>query len=268
MAGFDTRNVARISGSSRTRDEDLVTSEEALSISLSDEVHGLHNIGVTMRTRGDDRILVLGFLFSEGIIDSIDHVVGIETDEESVTVSLGRGSSFDPNVHCRPSTVTSACGICGRSTIDDARHIHAPELGEEFRISMSTVSLCLDSMMSGQKLFAKTGGSHACATFDEHGVMHRIFEDVGRHNAMDKLVGSYVSDSMIPVCELAAFVSGRSSFELVQKSIRAGFSTMVSIGAPTTLAVDLANEHGLTLICFAKNDSITIYSGVRRVVGD
>ena len=127
MAGFDTRNVARISGSSRTRDEDLVTSEEALSISLSDEDHGLHNIGVTMRTRGDDRFLVLGFLFSEGIIDSIDQVVGIDTDEQSVTVSLGNGSSFDPDVHCRPSTITSACGICGRSTTVSYTHLRAHE---------------------------------------------------------------------------------------------------------------------------------------------
>tara|TARA_B100001123_G_C15302472_1_gene1021507 strand:- start:635 stop:1438 length:804 start_codon:yes stop_codon:yes gene_type:complete len=265
VAGFDARNVARISGSSRTRDEDLVTSEEALTISLSNDDHGLHNIGVTMRTRGDDTNLVLGFLYSEGIIDSIDHVIGVETDDESVSVSLGRGSSFDPSIHCRPSTVTSACGICGRSTIDDALHMHAPELSEEFRMSMNTVAQCLDSMRAGQKLFAKTGGSHACATFDQHGVMHRIYEDVGRHNAMDKLVGSYVSDSMVPACGLASFVSGRASFELVQKSIRAGFPIMVSIGAPTTLAVDLANEHGMTLICFAKNDSLTIYSGVRRV---
>tara|TARA_B100000029_G_scaffold346977_1_gene339330 strand:- start:996 stop:1799 length:804 start_codon:yes stop_codon:yes gene_type:complete len=266
VVGFDTRNVARIHGSSVSRDEDLVASEEALTISLYDHQNGFHNIGVTMRTGGDDRNLVLGFLYSEGIIESIDHVIEIESDQDSVTVRLGSNSSFDPNVHCRPSTVTSSCGICGRSTIDDSLHMHAPDLDEEFRISINIVALCLDSMISKQKLFEKTGGSHACATFDANGVMHRVFEDIGRHNAMDKLVGSYVSDSMVPTRGLATFVSGRASFELVQKSIRAGFPIMVSIGAPTTLAVDLANEYGMSLICFAKKDSVSIFSGLRRVI--
>ena len=265
MDSFETRDVARINGAEFSRDEDFVASEDALSITLSDKHHGRHNIGVTMRTRGEDTHLVLGFLYSEGIIDSIEHVVGVENDRDAITVTLGEQSSFDPVVHCRPSTVTSSCGICGRSTIDDALHMHGPELDEDLRISLETVALCLDVMRSKQELFAKTGGSHACASFNENGIVDRIFEDIGRHNAMDKLIGSYLTDRLLPANALTSFVSGRASFELVQKSIRAGFPIMVAIGAPSTLAVDLANEHGMTLICFAKNDSLTVYSGVRRV---
>ena len=266
MVGFESRDVARISKSGFSRNEDLVTIEDALSITLSDKEHGSHKIGVTMRTKGEDSNLVLGFLYSEGIIDSIEHIIGVESDEDSVIVTLGEGSSFDPAVHCRPGTISSACGICGRTTIDDSLHLHSPELDEHTRISKHSVARCLDTMKSEQRLFASTGGSHACASFDEDGLLQRIFEDVGRHNAMDKLVGSYLSDRLIPANRLASFVSGRASFELVQKSIRAGFPIMVAIGAPSTLAVDLAKEHGKTLICFAKKESIAVYSGVRRVV--
>ena len=266
MVGFETRDVARITESGSTRREDLVAIESALSISVNDKEYGLHNIGLTMRTKGEDQKLVLGFLYSEGIIDSIDQIIGVDSDEESVVVTLGDGTNFDPKVHCRPSIVSSACGICGRKTIDESLKINTPELDEQVRISMNSVARCLHAMKSEQPLFASTGGSHACASFDGEGVLQRIYEDVGRHNAMDKLVGSYLSDRMVPINGLALFVSGRASFELVQKSIRAGFPIMVAIGAPSTLAVDLANEHGKTLICFAKSDSITVYSGVRRVV--
>ena len=110
-----------------------------------------------------------------------------------------------------------------------------------------------------------TGGTHACASFTADGAIDRVFEDVGRHNAFDKLVGSYIESGDLPATGLGAFVSGRASFELVQKSIRAGFPIMIAVGAPSTLAVDLSNEYGLTLGCFAKDESITLFSGVRRV---
>ena len=140
------------------------------------------------------------------------------------------------------------------------------ELDERIRIRLETVTKCLNSVLERQLVFSKTGGSHACASFTSDGAIERVFEDVGRHNAFDKLVGSYIEDGGGAQSVLGAFVSGRASFELVQKSIRAGFPIMIAVGAPSTLAVDLAKEYGLTLGCFAKNESITLFSGVRRVM--
>ena len=265
MEGFETRPAARINKVSRSRYDDFVVSEEALSILVNSDVHGEQKLGVTMRTKGHDTNLVLGFLFSEGIINSVDEVLGVENESDKTKISLSSESNFDPSLHCRPSIVSSACGICGRSTIDDALHMHSPDLDETIKISLSSISKSLETMVSKQTLFTRTGGSHACASIDINGDIKRIFEDVGRHNAMDKLVGSYVAERQVPVNRLISFVSGRASFELVQKSIRAGFSIMVAIGAPSSLAIDLAKEHGLTLVCFARNESITVYTGIRRV---
>jgi FdhD protein len=262
--GFETRDIAKVLDSAISREQDYVTSEEALAISVVTNEHGIQKLGVTMRTIGDDRNLVIGFLFSEGIINSIDDIETIEDNSEQITVSLGDDSGFDPDLHCRSGTVTSACGICGRSTIDDRVHIHAPELDEKTSVGIDAIRVCLKEMKSRQILFSQTGGSHACASFNMNCEISRIFEDVGRHNAMDKLVGSYVSDEVFPKSELL-FVSGRASFELVQKCLRIGFPIMIAIGGPTTLAVDLAKEHGLTLGCFARSDSLTVYSGVRRI---
>ncbi|MDP6148155.1 MAG: formate dehydrogenase accessory sulfurtransferase FdhD, partial [Candidatus Thalassarchaeaceae archaeon] len=156
-------------------------------------------------------------------------------------------------------------GICGRSTISNALTDFNEDLDEDMHIRLETVAKCLNSVIGKQEVFSKTGGSHACASFTSDGIIDRIFEDVGRHNAFDKLVGSYLEGGGSLGPGLGAFVSGRASFELVQKSIRAGFPIMIAVGAPSTLAVDLAKEHGLTLGCFAKDQSITIFSGVRRI---
>ena len=264
MDGLETRDIAKVGVSGITREQDNVTSEEGLSISVATNEHGTQNIGVTMRSKGADRSLVIGFLYSEGIINSMDDIISIDEDSDGITALLGEDSAFDPNIHCRSGTVTSACGICGRSTIDDTEHIHGPELDENTRVTIEGIGKCLEEMKTSQILFSRTGGSHACASFNSEFEILRIFEDVGRHNAMDKLVGSYVSDGNTPQSEVL-FVSGRASFELVQKCLRIGFPIMISIGGPSTLAVDLAKEHGLTLGCFARSDSLTVYSGVRRV---
>ncbi len=267
MEGFETRDIVRIHERGASREGDYVANEDALSIAISSPEFGSYNLGVTMRTRGDDSNLVLGFLYSEGVISSFDEVGMIDSGDDVVSVSLVEGTAFDPSVHCRPSTVSSSCGICGRSTIDDALNMHGGTcLDDRARVSLSTISTCLDQMSSSQTLFSNTGGTHACASFDSEGSIQRIFEDVGRHNAMDKLVGSFFSEGALPADGMICLVSGRASFELVHKSIRAGFPILVAIGAPSTLAVDLAKEHGQTLICFARSNALTVYSGLRRVV--
>ena len=162
--------------------------------------------------------------------------------------------------------MTSSCGICCRLELSNVPAEYSEVLDEGLQIKFGAIAKCLNSIVERQEIFSKTGGSHACASFSNDGTIHRVFEDVGRHNAFDKLVGSYLEKGSLPKSGLAAFVSGRASFELVQKSIRAGFPIMIAVGAPSTLAVDLAREHGLTLGCFAKNESITLFSGVRRVL--
>ncbi len=265
MSGYETRDIVRISKDKTKRDSDFIVEEGALSIKANSMKHGSHNLGVTMRTSGDDENLVIGLLYSEGIIQNLDDIESLNSHGNSIDVSLNDSSSFDPLIHCRASTVTSACGICGRSTIDDILHMHVPELGDGCNISIELISRCLETMRSKQALFSKTGGSHACASFNQHGEIGMIFEDVGRHNAMDKLVGHHLKLGNLPMTNMISIVSGRASFELVQKSIRAGFPIMAAIGAPSTMAIDLAREYGKTLVCFAKTKSATIYSGFRRI---
>ncbi len=265
MDGFDTREIAKLTSKGVTRETDLVAIEGPLSITIEHELHGRHELGITMRTKGSDRLLALGFMYSEGIISSIDDVVNIEILDDVARLELSESANFDPEHHCRSSTVTSSCGICGRPSIDGGLGETLPVLEEGLKISFEGVVNCLDSIASKQNIFLQTGGSHACASFNQDGTIEMIFEDVGRHNAFDKLVGYYLEQGKLPIGNLCSFVSGRASFELVQKSIRAGFPIMIAIGAPSSLAVDLAKEHGMTLGCFAREESLKLFSGVRRV---
>ena len=266
MDGIEQRDVARVMGPDLVRGHDAVTMEDPLSIEVVTPEHGAHNLGVTMRTRGEDRKLALGFLYSEGIISNMDKIDLINSEEDVISLVLQSGSQFDPKVHCRPSIVSSACGICGRSTIEDALSMNVcNNLDEGASVSLKLISECLNQIRRSQKIFDLTGGSHACCSFNSEGKIIKIFEDVGRHNAMDKLVGSYLEKRSIPPTEPICVLSGRASFELVHKSILAGFPILVAIGAPSTMAVDLSKEHGQTLICFAKNNSLTAYSGIRRI---
>ncbi|MFL2974803.1 MAG: formate dehydrogenase accessory sulfurtransferase FdhD [Candidatus Thalassarchaeaceae archaeon] len=265
MRGFETRDIAKLTEDGIFRSFDLVTSESPLSIIVESHNHGRHELGITMRTEGHDNLLSIGFMYSEGIISSTRDIDEMVVGDNQILVKLNDGALFEPKQHCRRSTVTSSCGICGRSTISNGLADFYNELDEDMHIRLETVAKCLNSVIEKQEIFSKTGGSHACASFSCDGTIDRIFEDVGRHNAFDKLVGSYLDGEESLGPGLGAFVSGRASFELVQKSIRAGFPIMIAVGAPSTLAVDLAKEHGLTLGCFARDQSITIFSGVRRI---
>jgi len=265
MRGYETRDIAKLTADGIIRSIDHVTSESPLSIIVESENHGRHELGITMRTGGHDSLLSIGFMYSEGIISTSGNIDEMIVEDNQIVIKLNDDALFDPAQHCRRSTVTSSCGICGRSTISNALTDFNEDLDEDMHIRLETVAKCLNSVIGKQEVFSKTGGSHACASFTSDGIIDRIFEDVGRHNAFDKLVGSYLEGGGSLGPGLGAFVSGRASFELVQKCIRAGFPIMIAVGAPSTLAVDLAKEHGLTLGCFAKDQSITIFSGVRRI---
>jgi FdhD protein len=266
MEGLGKREIAKLKDGVITRGIDYVACEGPLSLIIEHEIHGKHELGITMRTGGSDRILALGFIFSEGIISSINDVSSIDIEDDCAIIKLCNNANFNPNKHCRSSTMTSSCGICGRLSLDGEILDRDYQLGEQMKISLESISNCLGQISRKQIIFEKTGGTHACASFTGNGLIERVFEDVGRHNAFDKLIGSYVEREKVPLSGFGAFVSGRASFELVQKSIRAGFPMMIAIGAPSSLAVDLAKEYGMTLGCFAKDDSITIFSGVRRIL--
>ena len=266
MDGMESRKIARLNHNGITRELDFVTSESPLSIMVTDSKNRTFELGITMRTEGNDRILILGFLYSEGIIRSNSDVSRITIEDGVASVVLHDSSSFDSDQHKRNSTVTSSCGLCGRSDLTGLLNIENSLLDEEMKISLKAVSVCLNSIDSAQPIFSLTGGSHACASFREDGTIDQVFEDVGRHNAFDKMIGYYLERKSIPNPGFGAFVSGRASFELVQKCIRGGFPIMISIGAPSSLAVDISNEYGLTLGSFARNDGLTLFSGVRRVV--
>ena len=172
---------------------------------------------------------------------------------------------FNPNQHVRRSTITSSCGICGKDSISNLLHIHGPPLSESFKINQQIVSNAVAALRAHQGTFDLTGGSHACARVLPGVGVIDVFEDIGRHNAMDKLVGNAIKLGHIPIKDELVVVSGRASFELVQKSLRAGFPIFISVGAPSSLAVDLANEHGMTLICFAAENRMTVFSGSGRI---
>lgn len=266
MKGSAQRDSARFVGSQTSRGPDLVVIEDSLSIVLSKPGIEETSLGISMRTPGKDRELVVGFLYSEGIIESILDIDDIKLSPGSALIRLANSSNFRPSVHVRNTTVTSSCGICGRNSISNLLHMHGPSLSEGFQINRTIVNRSLKSLTDKQEIFKSTGGSHACARFDSNGRLIQVCEDVGRHNAMDKLIGSALIEGTIPILDDFLVVSGRASFELVQKSLRAGFPMMVSIGAPSTLAIDMANEHGMTLACFAREDSMTVYSGLRRII--
>ncbi len=266
MDGIQSREIARLSRAGISRELDYVASESPLSINVTDSKNRTFEMGLTMRTEGEDRRLILGFLYSEGVIKSIADVSSINIDDGTASVLLNESSSFDSDLHQRNSTVTSSCGLCGRSDLNGLIELEDALLDEEMTISLDAVAACLNSIHSGQPIFSRTGGSHACASFTGDGAIDCVFEDVGRHNAFDKMVGYYLERDLIPKPGFGAFVSGRASFELVQKCIRGGFPIMIAIGAPSSLAVDVSNEYGLTLGCFARDNGLTLFSGVRRVV--
>lgn len=262
------RHVVR-GGIRKPRSETLAT-EEPLDIRLNAGGRE-HPLSITMRTPGNDFELAAGFLYSESVIGSRDELEAVRYcqphDEQQynvVTVDL-RGSMPDMDHTRRNFYASSACGVCGKATLDQIAVTSAPSLGPGPLASAELILSLPDRMKKAQKLFAKTGGVHAAGLFDAEGRLECVREDVGRHNAMDKLVGWAVLQDRLPLTDRIVVVSGRASFELVQKALRAGAGMMCAVSAPSTLAVDLASRFGMTLIGFLRQDSFNVYSGPERI---
>jgi FdhD protein len=267
IARVEIQAVAR---GSATRRSDLVSVEEPLQIRL---VHGPatarveSNIAVTMRTPGDDDALALGFLHGEGVVRSPGEVVAVTGERNVVTVELSPTVEFDTERLTRNVYTTSSCGVCGKASIE-AVHVPIPDrAGEDsFTIDALVLGALPDALRARQAAFAQTGGIHASATFGSDGRVDRAAEDVGRHNALDKLIGSYLADGELPLTGLGLIFSGRASFELVQKAALAGCPLVAAIGPPSSLAVELAAEQRMTLVGFLRQDRCNIYTLPHRVL--
>ena len=189
MDGFETRAIVKVTDEGIIRGIDHVASESPLSIVVESDKHGRHELGITMRTVGHDKLLSLGFIYWEGIISSAEEIEDIAVGGDIVEITLNDSSLFDPSKHCRTTTVTSSCGICGRLELSNVPAEYSEVLDEGLQIKLGAIAKCLNSIVERQEIFSKTGGSHACASFSNDGTIHRVFEDGGRHNAFDKLVG-------------------------------------------------------------------------------
>jgi FdhD protein len=271
-----TRARVRVveAGSVRVQQDELAT-EEPLEIRL--HAGGItRSVAVTMRTPGADFELAAGFLFSEGLISSRDDVDRLsycvgndacdgEQQYNVVTVDLRPHVTPDLLLFDRNFGITSACGICGKSSLDQVERRGIAPLGPGPVVSHDVLYGLPDELRRAQGLFAATGGLHAAGLFSKNGELIALREDVGRHNAVDKLVGWALLEGKLPLRERILMVSGRSSFEIAQKCVAAGVPMLCAVSAPSSLAVDLARRFGLTLVGFLRGDRFNIYAGVERI---
>jgi FdhD protein len=244
-------------------EEDVVSGEEPLEIILKWKKMNLtKTISITMRTPGDDHLLALGFLFSEGIISSYDDVEAVSfPSDHKVKVYLSENVSHEMASLERNFYTTSSCGICGKSSIEAIEVKTSCDIVPSSSIKSNIILSLPEKLNQQQSLFELTGGIHACALFDLQGNLLELFEDVGRHNALDKLIGSAFKKKLLPLTEYILLLSGRVSFEMMQKATVAGIPTVVAIGAPSSLAVDLAQSRNHLLVGFLKNNRFNIYAG-------
>ncbi|HWH26118.1 MAG TPA: formate dehydrogenase accessory sulfurtransferase FdhD [Pseudolysinimonas sp.] len=268
------RRVTRITvGSAAIRREDNLAVEEPLEIRVAGSA-----LTITMRTPGHDFELATGFLVSEGVIahdhqvQAIRYCAGGPVDGENtynvLDVALAPGVALpDPSLE-RNFYMTSSCGLCGKASIDAVRTLSEhPVASDELRVPAALLATFPDLLRAGQDAFDKTGGLHAAALFNGvTGEMLVLREDVGRHNAVDKVVGWALGERLLPLRNMVLMVSGRASFELTQKASMAGIPVLAAVSAPSSLAVDLASEVGLTVVGFLRGQSMVVYSSPERIV--
>jgi FdhD protein len=274
-------DVVRVRGRARTPDVDHAATEEPLEIRLHDRP-----FAVIMRTPGADRELAAGFLLAERVIRSADDLGTIEhcrdrrgrenapadaggalNGDNIVNVTLANGSAEALDrlmADRRQVTTTSSCGLCGRRTIESLAS-DADPIRSSWSVAASTIASLPDLLRSRQAVFDETGGLHAAGLFARDGALADVAEDVGRHNAVDKIVGRMLMREALPLSNHLLCVSGRTSFEIVQKAIFAGIPIVGAVSAPSSLAIELAQECGITLVGFIRGDAFNIYAHPERV---
>lgn len=272
-------NIVKVDGQSSGRTNDRVASEEPLEIQISSSTaagSAAKSISITMRTPGDDRALALGFLLTEGIISLADDVVDVTCKgaadavtglQNSIRVELSPDVDIDFEKMQRHFYTTSSCGVCGKASLDALRVAGQVSLvQQQTKFCRNLLTALPGRVRKQQPLFAGTGGLHAAAIFDADGEILVVKEDVGRHNATDKAIGWLLSANKLPGHEFGLLVSGRASFELMQKALVAGIPLLAAVGAPSSLAVSTAQEFDMTLIGFLRDGTFNIYSGEARVL--
>jgi len=254
------------------RKDDYLAAEEPLEIRIGDQA-----LSVTMRTPGHDLELAAGFLFTEGLIQNREQIIAIENIERMTEDGLKRGNVVQAELIAEATPdfakmrrhffASSSCGICGKASIDAVRSRLLTVPNPEFRVEAELLISLPDILRASQDVFQRTGGLHAAALFDSSGGLLVVREDIGRHNAVDKVIGWALLDHRVPLGNSVLLVSGRGGFEIVQKALVAGVPVLASVSAPSSLAVQLARELRMTLVGFLRGRRFVIYSGEERIAG-
>lgn len=268
----ERRRVIRVRDGVVSARPDTLVAEEPLEIRLNGKP-----LAITMRTPGDDFALAAGFLVSEGVLGAADDVqsiaycAGATADGVNtynvVDVKLAPGVPVPDITLERNVYTTSSCGLCGKASLDAVRTTARFPIADTppVRLTPGLLAGLPDRLRAAQQVFDRTGGLHAAALFSEEGELLDVREDVGRHNAVDKLVGRALTDGRLPLSRAVLLVSGRASFELAQKAVMAGIPVLAAVSAPSSLAVDLAAETGLTLVGFLRGPNMNVYAGDERI---
>jgi len=272
-------NISKLKNSKIEELKDFVSVEEPLEMRLKYKVNNkweVQNISITMRTPGNDEDLLRGFLYNERIvenmneIDSIEHIGDISGDynlQNIIEATINKTDNLEIGKLKRNFVTNSSCGVCGKTSLDSIEVIKTNKMNLSYpQIKEEIILRSPKLLMNEQSEFAKTGGIHASALVDENGKVVTTREDVGRHNALDKLIGYTINNNILNPKKQFIACSGRLNFELVQKGLMANIGVMAGVGAPTSLAIDLAKRFDMTLLGFVKENSFNIYSNKNRIV--
>ena len=272
-------NITKLRGSIKEEVQDHVSVEEPLEMSLKfkkDDKWNIENISITMRTPGNDEDLVSGFLYNERIIENINEIEKVEKKGETVgdynlqnkiEATINNTKNLDIGKIKKNFITNSSCGVCGKTSLDSIEVLKTNKIDLSFpKINYNIILKSPDLLQNNQSEFSKTGGIHASALIDSKGEVIAIREDVGRHNALDKLIGHALKNKIIKPENQFIACSGRLNFELVQKALMSNIGLMAGVGAPTSLAIDLAKRFNMTLVGFVKQDSFNIYSNKERII--
>ena len=270
--------VKRISDSGSAIQSDSLAIEEPLEIQLGymrDSNQLYRNLSITMRTPGQDTELAMGFLFTEGIVSGKDQIETIEypyqtegevKKDNTILINLKANVVFDFKRLERHFYTTSSCGVCGKASLEALNLRKCPILPRATPvISAETIHRLPEILRKRQTVFSSTGGLHAAALFDNQGNLLDLKEDVARHNAVDKLIGAQILKGNLPLCDNLMLVSGRTSFEILQKALAGSIPIVAAVGAPSSLAVELANTFKMTLLGFVRDERFNIYSEAQRI---
>ena len=259
--------VTKISSAGAAQSPDVLAREEPLEIRVNGQ-----SIAVTMRTPGHDEELAAGFLWTERLITapsallSVGHCPGKTAEErENIVLAYVNGKGLVEEGWQRNFTASSSCGICGKASIEAVRQAAEP-IQSALRVGSDVLRRLPPRLRAAQDTFERTGGLHAAGLFDAAGDLILLREDVGRHNAVDKMIGAALFREMLPLADCIVLVSGRAGFEIVQKCLLAGVPIVAAVGAPSSLAVELAAASGMTLVGFLRESSMNVYTGAERIV--